>query len=154
VKSSDVTGYKSDLDWDDGVSVYELELWAGSYEYDYEINAVTGAVLKSEKEYHGTPATSSSTPDSTHGGNTQPQDGNTQSSGQTTSQITPEKAKEIALNHAGVSSGNITGFKSELDFDNGVNVYELEFRAGGYEYDYEINAVTGAVLKADKELDD
>ena len=154
VKSGDATGFKSDLDLDDGVSVYELEFWAGSYEYDYEINAVTGAVLKSEKEYHGTPATSSSTPDSTQGGNTQPQGGNTQSSGQTNSQITPEKAKEIALNHAGVKSGDVTGFKSELDRDDGVSVYELEFRAGGYEYDYEINASTGAILKSDKELID
>ena len=151
VKSSDVTGYKSDLDWDDGVSVYELEFWAGGYEYDYEINAVTGAVLKSEKEYHGAPTTPSSTPDSTQGGNTQPQGGNTQSSGQATNQITPEKATEIALNHAGVKSGDVTGVKSNLDWDDGVSIYELEFWAGSYEYDYEINAVTGAVLKSEKE---
>ncbi len=146
VKSSDVTGYKSNLDWDDGVSVYELEFRAGSYEYDYEINAVTGAVLKSEKEYHGTPSRSDPTSNSTQGGNTQ--------TTQTTNQITPEKAKEIALNHARVKSGDLTGFKSNLDWDDGVGIYELEFRAGGYEYDYEINASTGAVLKADKELDD
>ena len=147
VKSGDVTGYKSNLDWDDGVSVYELEFWVGSYEYDYEINAVTGAVLKSEKEYHGTPSRSGPDSNSSQGGNTQ-------SSGQTADQITLEKAKEIALNHAGVKSGDVVGFRSELDRDDGVSIYELTFRAGGYEYDYEINATTGAVLKSEKELDD
>ena len=33
------------LDWDDGRAVYEVEFYAGSREYDYEINAVTGAVV-------------------------------------------------------------------------------------------------------------
>jgi len=138
VKSGDVTGFKSELDRDDSVSVYELEFHAGGYEYDCKINASTGAVVKFEKEYHGAPVD----PNPAQSGDTQIE------------QITPEKAKIIALDHAGVKSGDVTGFKSELDRDNGVSVYELEFHAGGYEYDYEINAVTGAVLKSEKELDD
>ena len=155
VKSGDVTGFKSELDWDDGVSIYELEFKAGGYEYDYEINASTGAVLKSEKEYNGAPtSTSSNSANSAQGGHTQPQGSNTQSSIQTTNQITPEKAKEIALNHAGVKASDVSGFKSKLDWDDGVNIYELEFKAGGYEYDYEINASTGAVLKSEKDRDD
>ncbi|MDO4846329.1 MAG: PepSY domain-containing protein, partial [Oscillospiraceae bacterium] len=130
------------------VSVYELKFWADSYEYDYEINAVTGAVLKSEKEYHGAPSRSGSASNSTQGSSTQ---ATTQT---TTTQITSENAKQVALNHAGVKSGDIVGFRSELDRDDGVTIYELTFRAGGYEYDYEINASTGAILKSDKELDD
>ncbi|MBP8620255.1 MAG: PepSY domain-containing protein [Firmicutes bacterium] len=145
VKASDVTGYKSELDWDDGVKVYELEFWAGDYEYDYEINAVTGTVLKSEKEYHGSTVNPSPTQS-----NTTPQS----STAQPASQITAARAKEIALNHAGVKSSDVSGFKSELDWDDGVSIYELEFNAGGYEYDYEINAATGAVVKSEKDRDD
>jgi len=147
VTAGSLTAYAIEMDFNHGVMVYDVEFTSGGYEYDCEINAVTGDVVKFEKEYKGTPAASNSAPNP-------PQNSNTQPAGPSTTKITAEKAKEIALNHAGVKSSDVTGYKSDLDFDDGVRVYELEFHAGGYEYDYEINAVTGAVLKADKELDD
>jgi uncharacterized membrane protein YkoI len=39
----------------------------------------------------------------------------------------------------------------KLDIENGVKVYDVEFYFGGYEYEYEINAVTGKVIKAEKD---
>ena len=44
--------------------------------------------------------------------------------------------------------------KAERDRDNGVTVYEVEFKAGGYEYEYEINASTGEILGHSREYDD
>ena len=44
--------------------------------------------------------------------------------------------------------------KAELDREDGRQQYEVEFKAGGYEYDYEIDALTGVILAWDKELDD
>ena len=68
--------------------------------------------------------------------------------------IGAEKAKEIALNHAGLKAGEVTRMKVEKDRDYGILKYEVEFEKGRMEYDYEINAETGKILKAEKEYDD
>ncbi len=68
--------------------------------------------------------------------------------------IGTEKAKEIALNAADVNEKNIRAFEVDLDLENGKMVYEVEFKANGYEYEYEINALTGEVIKWDKERND
>ena len=64
------------------------------------------------------------------------------------------KAKSIALNHAGVSESKAYDMEIELDDEDGTLVYEVEFKSGGMEYSYEINAATGAILKHETELDD
>lgn len=71
------------------------------------------------------------------------------SGGQTTGKpgqiIGVEAAKNAALNHAGVSQATFT--KAKLDYDNGIQVYEIEFVTGdGREYEYEIAAADGSVL--------
>ena len=40
-----------------------------------------------------------------------------------------------------------------VDRDDGVTVYEVSFKSGNLEYDYEINAATGAILKAESDRD-
>ena len=142
VSATAIREYECQLDTEDGVKVYEIEFKAGGYEYDYEINAATGAVLKSEKEADDDASKSTSKPASSTG--TKP----------AASVIGEAKAKTAALNHAGVSATAIREYECQLDTEDGVKVYEIEFKAGGYEYDYEINAATGAVLKGEKELDD
>ena len=66
--------------------------------------------------------------------------------------ISSDKAKQLALSHAGVSASNAQRYHSKLDLEDGRRVYEIEFDAGGYEYDYEIDAKTGEILKFDKEI--
>lgn len=61
------------------------------------------------------------------------------------------KAKQIALDRAGVSASNAQFVKAELDYDDGVRIYEIEFYAGNYEYEFEINARTGAIYDYDKD---
>ena len=63
------------------------------------------------------------------------------------------KALEIALAHAGLNESDIFGLKIELDYEPYGTFWEIEFEHGGYEYDYEINAVTEAVVKSEKEKD-
>ena len=41
---------KANLDWDDGRMKYEVEFYSGTTEYDYDIDAVTGAILSSDRE--------------------------------------------------------------------------------------------------------
>ena len=68
------------------------------------------------------------------------------------SNISAERAKQIALSHAQVSGASFT--KVELDIDDGVSVYDIEFKAGNVEYDYEINAASGAIISNSSEIDD
>lgn len=72
--------------------------------------------------------------------------------GKTKDEITAEKAKEIALKHAGLSKA--AWGKAEKDRDDGRIKYEIEFRDGRMEYEYEIDAETGKILKAEKDYDD
>ena len=135
VSADKISNYRIKLDTDDGVTVYEIEFTIGQMEYDYEIDAVSGAVLKSKKEMDddapkSSPAQASST-----------------------SYIGESKAKELALKHAGISADNISNYKIELDRDDGTAVYEIEFQSGRTEYEYQINAASGAVLKNEKETD-
>lgn len=66
--------------------------------------------------------------------------------------ISADRAKQIALSHAGISGASFT--KVELDTDDGVRVYEIEFKVGNVEYDYDIDATSGAILSSSSEIDD
>ena len=69
-----------------------------------------------------------------------------------TSEISVERAKQIALSDAGVSGASFTTV--ELDTDDGVRVYEIEFKVGNVEYDYDIDASSGAIISSSSEIDD
>ena len=64
-----------------------------------------------------------------------------------------EKAKEIALSDAGLSGNTSVVFeKAELDRENGRTVYEIEFFIRGVrEYDYDIDALSGAIIEKSSE---
>ena len=64
------------------------------------------------------------------------------------------KAESAALKHAGLQKSQVKFLQCKLDIDDGLKVYEVEFYYNGYEYDYEVNAVSGKVLKAEKERAD
>ena len=135
VTAADIREYKIKLDTEDGVQVYEIEFKAKGYEYDVEVRAADGAILKADREADDDDDVSSPAVPSG-------------------SVIGESKAKEAALGHAGVTAADIREYKIELDTDNGVQVYEIEFKANGYEYDYEVRAADGAILKSHKEVDD
>lgn len=65
--------------------------------------------------------------------------------------ITPEAAKQIALDHAGVAAADVVFDSTERDFDNGVYHYEIEFRVDYTEYEYDIDALTGKILSFDQD---
>lgn len=67
--------------------------------------------------------------------------------------ITRAEAKEIALDNAGVKASNAVFLKAELDWDDGVAHYDVEFYSKGVEYDYEINAKTGKIIDSDRDVD-
>ena len=67
--------------------------------------------------------------------------------------IGAEKAKQISLSHAGLTTGSVWELKCDLDYENGTYIYEVEFKSGRYEYDYDIDAYTGKIIRSNKELD-
>lgn len=48
---SSVTWSEVEMDYDDGFMTYEVEFTYNNREYDYEINAITGDILESNREY-------------------------------------------------------------------------------------------------------
>ena len=64
-----------------------------------------------------------------------------------------QAAIKIALAHAKLQESDVRRLRCELDRDDGVMEYEVEFKKDGFEYDYDIDAKTGKVLKAKKERD-
>ena len=65
-------------------------------------------------------------------------------------QITPNRAKAIALSHAGVSESSANFKKIKLDNKNGKSVYEIEFIANNSRYEFDINASNGSIIKFNK----
>lgn len=63
------------------------------------------------------------------------------------SSVSIEQAKEIALNHANKTADQVQFVKSKQDWEHGRTVYEIEFIANDNEYEYEIDANTGAIVK-------
>lgn len=68
-----------------------------------------------------------------------------------TGNISLDKAKEIALSHAGLSADQVTFVKVNMDFDDGIQKYEIEFYYNYREYSYEIDANTGNILSYEQD---
>ena len=139
---SGVTFVKAKLDYDDGVRVYDVEFYKGNVEYDYEIDAVTGRIREKDLDIENYSI---------------PKKKATPKKQKTTNRnyskdIGVEKAKSIALRDAGVSGVRFT--KAKVDYEDGVKVYDIEFRKGNVEYEYEIDAATGSVRERSVDIDD
>lgn len=127
---SQLTHCEIDLDFEDDKMVYDVELKVGYKEYDLEIDAVTGEILKKEFPDNSTNLTDNS------------------------KFISKDEATAIALKAAGISAENAKQLKAELDrSDSGTYKYEVDFKYGVYEYEYDIDAVTGKIIKSEKEID-
>ena len=120
-------------DRDDGRLLYEVEFYAGNKEYDYEILASDGTILSYDADIEGYRIPSSTSTSSTD--------------------IGAEKAKKIALQHAGVSASNAVFVKAERERDDGRLTYDVDFYAGNKEYDYEILAADGTILSYDADIE-
>ena len=148
LSSGSVSFVKAKLDTEDGVKVYDIEFYSGNVEYDYEINAATGAIVSFDQDIENYEIPTQ--PAAPTQAATQPQSAApTQAA---SSVISVDKAKQIALSHAGVSGASFK--KVKLDKDDGVRVYEIEFKVGNVEYEYDIDASSGAIISSSSEIDD
>ena len=134
-----------DPELDESPAHYEVELQTAWGEFEYLVDAYTGKVLSGQKDL---PTTVSAQNEAAKPSGQKPAPSGT------AQDIGYAKAKSIALNHAGVSESKAYDMDIELDEEDGKLVYEVEFKSGGMEYDYEIDAATGTILKQEAERDD
>ena len=134
VDSSDASFTKAELEQDDGM--------ANGQDYYYVVDAMTGTVIEAGNASAQQQAAAAS-----------PQQDTTASG-----QIGEDEAKRIALEDAGVAESSTMPMAVELDYDDGVAVYDVEFvvyadDGAVKEYDYEIDATTGAIRSMDNEVE-
>ena len=131
VKSVDGNVTKIELDRERSGDIYEVEVKSGSVEYDLDIDAKTGKVLRTDKDKDN---------DDDSDDKVIVTDGKF---------ITEKAAVKIAMKQA---KGTVTDI--ELDNEDGRVIYEIEINDGTYEYDFDIDAISGKVLKFEKDRDD
>jgi len=109
---------------------YEIKLNDGNYNYEIEIDGKSGDIIDFEKK-----SISNVIPDGNGGQNNLDQ------------YKTKEEVKNIVLNHANINESNVAFTKVDMEVENGIMVYEIEFIYNNLEYEYEVNAITGDILK-------
>ena len=121
---SQVSFIRGEYDFDNGIEKYEIEFYSNNNKYEYEINAKTGDIISYDydNEKHLT-------------------------SQQINDKITIEEAKSIALKHSNLDESQVSFMKAKYEFDDGIGKYEIEFYYNFKEYEYEINASNGEIIK-------
>lgn len=110
------------LDETDVKPNYDVTISDGKTTYEYEIDAVSGEVLKKETNTENTNIDE-------------------------TGLIGEEKAKSIALEK--VPNGKVIGIS--LDSDDNMSNYDVTISDDEYEYEYEIDAKDGSIINESKE---
>ena len=130
LSENQVTFIKSNIDYDDGMKAYDVEFYHNNQEYDYKIDANSGAIVEYDFdiENYVIPQT------------------NTNSNISNTQIISDAKAKEIALKHANISQNQVSYINAHLDYDDGIQVYDVSLYVNDVEYSYEINAQNGNIV--------
>lgn len=146
VSEADVTFTKTKEEKDDGRQIYDLEFYTADQEFEYELDAASGSILDKNEETRKTSAVSNQTTQIEN-----KTENKTQNTTENNGQISLDEAKDIVLKDAGVNAKDATFTKTELDRDDGVWSYELDFYTDSAEYDYEVHAETGTIRSKEHE---
>ena len=144
-KADEVNVLKTTLDREDMDYEVEFVVSANNERYDYEIDARSGAILSVDREQGRSAQAAQSS---------QPAAGNAQTNAngpQAAGEITADDAKNIALQHAGVNAADVIYTDVSYDYDDGRTEWSVDFATSSHEYDYEIAASDGSILKSEKE---
>lgn len=136
-----VSFIRAETDLDNGIEKYDIEFYHENIEYDYEINVANGEIIEYDHDVENYNINNKQTPIRNIGGATEEQG----------KIISVDQAKEIVLKHANLTSDQVTFGKSELDFDDGIQKYYIEFYYNNREHSFEIDANTGKVLANEKD---
>lgn len=129
-----VTFIKVQLDKSDRMQVYDVEFYTAEAEYEYEISAADGTVV--EKDISGFRVDT---------------DQSNQNANSSDKYIGVDRAKQIAVEHAGLAETDVVFSKAKLENDDGRTEYEISFYSGNSEYEYTIDAASGTITEYDVE---
>ena len=144
LSQNDVTFIRSNIDYDDGFTAYDVEFYSNNQEYDYKIDANSGDIIEYDLDVE-----SYAIPQNNNNINANTNVANNNINNSNNVAITDAKAKEIALNHANLSANQVQYLNSHLDYDDGMQVYDVNFYANNVEHSYEIDAQTGNIVSYD-----
>lgn len=140
--AADVTFTDTSAQNRDGMDYYRVAFTAQETLYTYDIDALTGVVIAGQIGATGADSAKQTDPSA---GQTDTPSGD---------MISQEEAKAKALAHAGLTVDQVNFVRSQLDREDGRQVYDVEFYTkDGKEYDYEIDAKTGEVRSYDYDAD-
>ena len=145
VNEKDADVYKARIEELRGTSVYIIGFTVGDADYEYEVNALTGKVEGWERLRSSaaeTAAEAASVPGSS--------DTSTAAGSNLPELIDVQAAKLTAYSHAGIAEKDAQSVKSALRLDGLKLVYEIEFSADKYDYDYTVDAVSGDIISSAK----
>ena len=123
VQREDTSWLNSHRDRDDGRIYYDVEFRSDDGKWEYEIDAESGRIVGFDFEESRNRAPASVGVDRAG-------------------------AERIALSDAGFDRDEVSRFRMESDRDDGIAIYEISFVADNIEYDYDINADDGTIIKA------
>lgn len=148
VAANQATFVKKKTDFDDGRRIYKLEFYTPAFqEYEYDIDGKSGEILSWSFDTNSSHARQ----DAARKGNNIAAS-STQTDGQSgENSITLEKAKATALKTAGLQDGQVTWGRVYKEYDDGRLLYKGKFFYNSFEYEFEIDTVSGAVVDWDIE---
>ncbi len=134
VAEADAIALYVNADWED--AHYDVEFYAGGYKYEYEIDVLTAAVLKFEKERDDLGVI---------GGADGPVAILT-----TPAYISAEEAYNAAAAYCSAQHPELDGYNVlNIETERDGEKYEVTFICNGHEFEYDVDARSGAVLKED-----
>lgn len=126
VENKNVTNLEIEYDYENGNMIYDVEFHCNNIEYDYEVDAVSGKILESEIENKNN-------------------NNNNNNNNSNNEYLSKNKIEEIAIKKANVSK--YYDYDIEFEFKGGTPIYEVEFETDGAEYEIEIDAKNGNIIK-------
>ena len=158
VSQSDVTYNRVEKDREDGTATYDVDFTTAEGEYSYTIDASTGSIMDRDHESYVSSSQSSSQTASSASSNSSSSSAassssSTAASSTVTYKVSDSQAKEIALKDAGLAESAVSNLIVTLDTDDGQVYYDVDFDdlATNLDYDYQINADTGAIMEKSSE---
>lgn len=142
---------RTETDREDGEIVYEVSFMVDGVEYDYQIREADGEILEWEldgKDVGAAVAEERLKSDQEMEAESQ---NDKAPSEDASTLIGLEQAKTLALEDAGMNAADVSFSKIKYEKDSRRVIYEVEFYQGRQEYEYEIDAYSGAILKAERD---